>query len=114
MLSTLHEKSHHGESLGEILSRNFPQNKMTLRILAIGCGFSKIPEEMALEGYGHVTCVDQRQEAKAFIENEWRKKGFRENRLAYKVGNIFEEIKSFESNSFDAVLDKGNRFHEWK
>ncbi|KAL4158296.1 hypothetical protein PRNP1_004074 [Phytophthora ramorum] len=90
------EYSHIRELLVSYISK-------TARVLIAGTGTSRLPAEMALDGYSDVVAVDyaanviQKMQARS-KKNEW---GVR------FVEADLTEMKGWESNSVDCVIDKG-------
>ena len=73
----------------------------TSKILIVGCGSSRMPEEMHEDGYQQITCVDLSYSAIKLQQDEYKDKY---QNLTFKqmdVRNI-----GFPDGHFDVVIDK--------
>lgn len=122
---TLHTKSPgdgatEGVSLSDIFARtsqyqNFGQGegRKQAHVLGIGCGFSMLPEEMAIEGWGSITCIDINSDAVAWMRKHWKSSlpATVSSRLKYVEGDVFNTtyVKRLLDDAvrFDMILDKG-------
>lgn len=73
------------------------------KILHIGCGNSRLPEELAEEGYTNITNVDFSQKAIMLMEERCREKY---PSLVFTAMNVLD-MKELGPGSFNVVLDKG-------
>ena len=122
---TLHTKSSgdgatDGVSLSDIFARtseyhNFGQGagRTQARVLGIGCGFSMLPEEMAIEGWGSILCIDRNSDAVKWMREHWESSLLptASARLTYVEGDVFDTVHQLlhdaEEPQFDMILDKG-------
>jgi SAM-dependent methyltransferase len=107
---TYHDAAEGDRSFGDVLAKYFaPEDRATKHVLAIGCGVSRFYEEMALDGYNSILCVDNRHEARHFLETHWRTLGLSNETHSYHVGDLFEFLPIVKKSGykFDMIIDKG-------
>eukprot|EP00892_Ulva_mutabilis_P012740 jgi/Ulvmu1/9839/UM056_0080.1 len=76
-------------------------------ILHIGVGTSTMHEEMAASGYQFITNMDYSRKCIDVIRNRWQaRRGSSSCQMQFEVADC-RNMRSFDDNSFAAVLDKG-------
>lgn len=107
---TYHDAAEGGRSFGDVLAKYFaPEDRATTHVLAIGCGVSRFYEEMALDGYNSILCVDNNHGARHFLQAQWRTLGLSNETYSYHVDDLFDFLPIVERSAykFDMILDKG-------
>lgn len=73
----------------------------TSQILIVGCGNSRMPEEMYEDGYQHITSIDLSYSAVKFMQEEYKEKYANLTFKQMDVRNL-----QFKDGTFDVVIDK--------
>jgi len=81
------------ESLSEYLDFSF-------QVLYIGCGTSKLPEDMLEEGFTSITCIDQCENLISALQEKHQDK----ESLTFQCMDA--RSLEFEDSQFDCVIDK--------
>ena len=73
------------------------------KILNIGCGNSKLSEDLSEEGYEDITNIDFSTKVITIMEQTYKEKF---PKMQFKVADVLD-MKDFQSGSFNTILDKG-------
>ena len=73
------------------------------KILNVGCGNSRMSEEMYEDGYENITNIDFSNKAISQMEDRCRSKY---PKLIFKMMDV-TDMKDFETGTFNTVIDKG-------
>ena len=84
----------------EIISPYMTKND---KILNIGCGNSRLSEDLSEEGYEDITNIDFSTKVINIMEQTYKEKF---PKMQFKVADVLD-MKEFESGSFNTILDKG-------
>nr|XP_043637179.1 eEF1A lysine and N-terminal methyltransferase [Erigeron canadensis] len=91
------------ESLSPLLHLYIPTSTSTRRrVLVVGCGNSAFSEGMSKDGYTDIVNID----ISSVVIEAMQKKYSDSPHLKYIEMDV-RDMKAFENNSFDAVIDKG-------
>ena len=74
----------------------------TDKILNIGCGNSKLSEDLSEEGYEDITNIDFSTKVITIIEQTYEEKF---PKMQWKVADVLD-MKYFQSGNFNTILDK--------
>jgi len=81
---------------------NDPYFNKDSKILNVGCGNSRLSEEMFDEGYQNITNIDISQVVIKVMIEKYKDKG-----PNFKYQYMDVRAMEFENGSFDCVIDKG-------
>ena len=73
------------------------------KILNIGCGNSKLSEDLSEEGYEDITNIDFSTKVINIMEQTYKEKF---PKMQFKVVDVLD-MKEFQNGTFNTVLDKG-------
>jgi ubiquinone/menaquinone biosynthesis C-methylase UbiE len=73
------------------------------KILNIGCGNSKLCEDLSEEGYEDITNIDFSTKVITIMEQTYKEKF---PKMQFKVADVLD-MKDFQSGTFNTILDKG-------
>ena len=73
------------------------------KILNIGCGNSKLSEDLSEEGYEDITNIDFSTKVITIMEQTYKEKF---PKMKFKVVDVLD-MKEFQNGTFNTVLDKG-------
>ena len=73
------------------------------KILNIGCGNSKLSEDLSEEGYEDITNIDFSTKVITIMEQTYKEKF---PKMKFKVVDVLD-MKEFQTGTFNTVLDKG-------
>ena len=73
------------------------------KILNIGCGNSKLSEDLSEEGYEDITNIDFSTKVITIMEQTYKEKF---PKMQFKVVDVLD-MKDFQNGSFNTILDKG-------
>ena len=73
------------------------------KILNIGCGNSKLSEDLSEEGYKDITNIDFSTKVITIMEQTYKEKF---PKMQFKVADVLD-MKDFQNGTFNTVLDKG-------
>ena len=83
----------------EMINTHVPQ---TAQVLIVGCGSSRMTEEMYEDGYQNITSIDLSYSAVKLQQEEYKE---RYSNLTFKQMDV--RNLQFKDGTFDAVIDKG-------
>ena len=75
----------------------------TDKILNIGCGNSKLSEDLSEEGYEDITNIDFSNKVISIMEEKCKAKY---PKMSFKVMDVLD-MKDFQTGTFNTVIDKG-------
>ena len=73
------------------------------KILNLGCGNSRLSEELSEEGYEDITNIDFSTKVITIMEEKCKAKF---PKMSFKVMDVLD-MKEFQTGSFNTVIDKG-------
>ena len=88
------------EGVKDIITQYMTKND---KILNVGCGNSRLSEEMYEDGYENITNIDYSSKVIGQMEEKCKTKF---PKLVFKVMDVLE-MKDFSTGEFNTILDKG-------